>query len=119
MARKPRPIADDDQRLGAKIRRARDAKGLTQQQLADLIGCHRTFISFIERGTKRPQNDITWKLARELNLRAEDLIPGDLISLGEAEALELFRKIPEQFRQEALDQLRLVHRLSVTRNAQG
>lgn len=38
------------ERVGAQIRRLRKARDLTQQQLADLVGCHSQTISDRERG---------------------------------------------------------------------
>jgi transcriptional regulator with XRE-family HTH domain len=40
------------QRLGDRIRRQREARGLTQQQLGDLCELHRTFIGSVERGER-------------------------------------------------------------------
>lgn len=38
---------------GAEIRRLRKARGLTQKELADLVGCSQPFVSSIERGDTR------------------------------------------------------------------
>lgn len=41
-------------RFPAILREARTEKGLSQEQLADQAGLHRTYISQIERGVKSP-----------------------------------------------------------------
>lgn len=53
---KKNPMNLDDQRflrrLGSRIRERRDMRGLTQAQLADKCGLHRTFIGSVERGER-------------------------------------------------------------------
>jgi len=41
-------------RFPATLRDARTEKGLSQEELADMAGLHRTYISQIERGVKSP-----------------------------------------------------------------
>ncbi len=41
-------------RFPAVLREARSEKGLSQEELADRAGLHRTYISQIERGVKSP-----------------------------------------------------------------
>jgi transcriptional regulator with XRE-family HTH domain len=38
--------------LGKKIRLLRNSKGISQEELADIVGVHRTYIGMIERGEK-------------------------------------------------------------------
>ena len=45
----PRDITS---RFGRRLRRLREAKGLTQTEIADTFGIDRTFISDLERGRK-------------------------------------------------------------------
>lgn len=40
------------QKFGENIRRFRQLKGLSQEQLADLAGMHRTYVGGIERGER-------------------------------------------------------------------
>ena len=44
--------------VGEKIKRAREAKGITQEQLAELIGAYPYTIAWIERGKERPTPEL-------------------------------------------------------------
>lgn len=46
--------ADIVRRFGAKVRGARESRGWTQQDLADLTGIDRVTISLIESGAREP-----------------------------------------------------------------
>ena len=47
---------------------------LSQEELADAAGIHRTYVSQIERGLKMPTIAILFKISKALNIRASDLI---------------------------------------------
>lgn len=55
------------------ITRLRLAKGWTQAQLAEEVGCLRGDISRWERGERRPNTGSAIKLARALGCKIEDL----------------------------------------------
>lgn len=38
--------------LGRRLRAEREAAGMTQEEVADEAGCHRVYISMIEKGTR-------------------------------------------------------------------
>jgi transcriptional regulator with XRE-family HTH domain len=63
-------------KLGANLRVARLAAGLSQRELADNAGCHKMTISGIERGTENPSLIILVKLANELRVTMNDLLRG-------------------------------------------
>lgn len=65
----PRPRGNDN-----PIARMRLAKGLTQNQLAEAVGCLRGDISRWERGSRRPNIGSAIKLARALDCKIEDLL---------------------------------------------
>jgi len=54
--------------IGAELRKAREAAGLTQQQLADAAGVHRTYISLLERNKKPPTLDDLFRLCRGVGI---------------------------------------------------
>lgn len=60
--------------LGKNIRRLREARKWSQEELADQAGLHRTYISGIERGIRNPTIQIVEDLARALNTTASMLV---------------------------------------------
>ena len=52
--------------LGKRIRNYRTAKGLSQEKLAELSGCHPTYIGQIERGEKNATVESIEKIATAL-----------------------------------------------------
>lgn len=60
--------------LENKLKLARVAKGdLTQQQLAEKAGCSRQTIHSIESGKFVPSVELALKLARELDVKVEEI----------------------------------------------
>ena len=62
--------------LGANVRQQRDAKGLTQEQLAEKAGLDPTYISGIERGLRNPGIKNVARLAKALGLTTAQLCKG-------------------------------------------
>ena len=60
--------------LGAQIRKAREAAGLTQEELAFRAGVHRTYVSLLERDKKSPTIDVLFRLCDAIGLRTSELI---------------------------------------------
>ncbi|HVN28322.1 MAG TPA: helix-turn-helix domain-containing protein [Candidatus Binataceae bacterium] len=60
--------------LGLAIKMAREELRMSRQALADRIGIHAAYISYIERGLRRPSIELLNKLAEELGLEAETLV---------------------------------------------
>ncbi|MBQ7831298.1 MAG: helix-turn-helix transcriptional regulator [Clostridia bacterium] len=57
-----------------KLEKRRDAKGLSRQKLADMVGVTYEAILHYERGEREPKASILKKLAQALGCRMEDLI---------------------------------------------
>jgi len=55
-------------RLGLAIKRQRYDVGLSQAQLAERSGLHRTYVSDVERGVRNPSIESIDKLARALHV---------------------------------------------------
>jgi len=75
------PQRDEDavlkKMLGAAIRSARNAKGLTLESLAERSGLHRTTIQKIESGERDPRAMTLMSLAKGLGVE-----PGALMNKG-------------------------------------
>ena len=62
--------------LGDNIRLLRKSKGLSQEQLADEAGIHRTYIGAVERGERNVSLDNIVAIARALEVMASALMEG-------------------------------------------
>jgi transcriptional regulator with XRE-family HTH domain len=62
--------------FGRSLRARRDAKGLSQEQLAERADLDRTYISDIERGTRNPGIKNVVRLARALGIPTAKLLEG-------------------------------------------
>ena len=59
--------------LGQRIRNYRVGKGLSQEKLAELSGCHPTYIGQIERGEKNATVESVEKIAAALGVTLSEL----------------------------------------------
>lgn len=66
-----KPIAST---FGSVLREKREAAGISQEQLADRAGLHRTYVSLIERGKRTASIEVLRRVASALGLRMTDLI---------------------------------------------
>lgn len=60
--------------LGQRIKLLRQARSISQEDLADAAGVHRTYIGMIERGEKNTTILTMLKLAEALNTTLYDLV---------------------------------------------
>jgi transcriptional regulator with XRE-family HTH domain len=65
---------DLKQAFGQVIRELRDAKGLSQQEVADYSEMDRTYLSDLERGLHMPTLNIVFKLADVFKVKPQDLV---------------------------------------------
>jgi transcriptional regulator with XRE-family HTH domain len=105
---------DIDRHVGARIRERRIMLGLTQQQLADLIGVTYQQAHKYERGINRVSAGRLYEIARVLSVPVSHFFDGVETEAGppasprERMCLELarnFAQIPNERHQEALSQL--------------
>ena len=61
--------------IGANIRRAREARKMSQNQLAKKIGISQTTVSEIETGDRDITTGKLWEITRELDVPIESLLP--------------------------------------------
>lgn len=62
--------------FGARVRSLREARGLSQEQLAELAGMHRTYVSSLERGQRNVGLDNVIAIASALEVSPADLFQG-------------------------------------------
>lgn len=63
-------------RFGANLVRCRKRAGLSQEDLGEQAGLHRTAIGLLERGARVPRIDTLLKLASALRVEPADLLDG-------------------------------------------
>lgn len=62
------------QKFGLHLASIRQEKGLSQEQLAEMSGLHRTYISSLERGKRNPTIVTLSALSNALNISLSELI---------------------------------------------
>ena len=96
--------------IGQRIRNYRTQKGLSQEKLAELAGCHPTYIGQLERGEKNDTLESVEKIASAMDISLSELFDklgksgGDNIaakcydlvaSKNEAEQKQLYKMLQE------------------------
>ena len=67
-------ILESQQVFGKLIRELRHGADITQEDLADRAGLHRTYISLLERGLRNPSLTVIQQLASALKVSMTDLM---------------------------------------------
>lgn len=67
-------IQTDLQRFGSKVRAARQGLGVSQEELADRAGMHRTYLGGVERGERNVGLLNLLRIARALGVAPSDLL---------------------------------------------
>ncbi len=60
-------------KIRSALIKARKAKNLTQQEVAELVGINRAFLTNIERGVHSPSLEVAHKIAQVLGAQIEHL----------------------------------------------
>ena len=66
---------DIRKRFGRRVRELRNARGWSQEELADRADLHRTYISAVERGVRNPTIMVIERIAKALKVRMAELLP--------------------------------------------
>lgn len=62
--------------LGETVRRLREHEGISQEELADRCGLHRTYVGSVERGERNVSLANIVRLAKALNVSPPSLLEG-------------------------------------------
>lgn len=65
---------DIKQIFGNNIKHYREKKGLTQQQLADIVGLQRAYLSDVECGKRNVTLDIMAQISNGLDIKLQKLL---------------------------------------------
>ena len=65
---------DMRQTVGKNVRKFRDKRGLSQEELAFETDLHRTYISGVERGVRNPTVLVIERLAKALKIQPYELL---------------------------------------------
>lgn len=103
-------VSDIAKIIGQRIRNYRTQKGLSQEKLAELAGCHPTYIGQLERGEKNATLESVEKIASAMDISLSELFDKlgksgsnniaakcyDLVaSKNEAEQKQLYKMLQE------------------------
>lgn len=85
--------------IGIRIRKFRELRGLSQKELADLIGVSNSRVSNWEQGINRPNADIISDLCKALDVSPSELldiqISTDNLNEQERKLVSAYRNKPE------------------------
>ena len=68
-----RKIPKECRKFGAAVRARRRILGLSQEEFAEKVDCHRNFVGRIERGEQNPTVDTLVRLARAFRCKVSNL----------------------------------------------
>ena len=81
--------------IGSRIRKYREKQGLSQKELAQMIGVSNSRVSNWEQGINRPDADILASICRALNTSPSELLdvrlPQDNLNEQERKVIQAYR----------------------------
>jgi transcriptional regulator with XRE-family HTH domain len=63
--------------FGKQVKKLRLEKEMSQEELAEKLNIHRTYMSFIERGQRSPSLVLIFKISRALGVKLPELFDFD------------------------------------------
>ena len=93
--------------VGKRIKELREAKGMKQVELADLIDMEATNLSKLEKGVHLPKEDNLNKITNALNVEIKDLFDFGHIKTKQ----ELVHDINIIFEQSTLEEMQFFHKI--------
>lgn len=64
----------DMKAIGKRVRAARRARDMTQEQLAELVEISTSFVGHIERGTRVPSLETMWRICKAMGLHMDNIM---------------------------------------------
>ncbi len=77
MPRAPRSVVIAKDQVGRRVRAIRQKRGLTQQELADLLGTNQSHVANVERGERGVTIHQIVKMAKALQASTDEILLGD------------------------------------------
>lgn len=71
-------VSDARKVFASRLRQIRQVKGLSQEELADRAGLHRTYVGSVERGERNISIDNIERLAKALEIDIIELLKEEL-----------------------------------------
>ncbi len=65
------------EKFGKTLRRKRREANYSQEEFAEKLGIHRTYMSFLERGQRNPSLIMLFKISRVLKIKLSELFEFD------------------------------------------
>ena len=90
----PRKAGDARKRVARRVKRLRIERKLSQEQLAELAGFHRTYVSQLERCVANISIDGLERLAVSLSVDVTELLAKPMWSPNEAENVAFGLRLP-------------------------
>ncbi len=97
--------------VGKKIYQLRKLSGMTQEQLAEIVGLSTTHISVIERGVKAPKLETFIEIANALGVTSDSLLLDVLdnsLQIAATELSEQIKRLPPKEQQKILKAVRIL-----------
>jgi transcriptional regulator with XRE-family HTH domain len=62
-------------KFGERMQKVRKSKKISQEELAEMLSMHRTYIGLIERGQRNPTIRTLYKISKALQVKSSDILP--------------------------------------------
>ena len=62
-------------KFGQRLQKVRKSHGISQEELAERLMMHRTYVGMIERGERNPTIRTLYKIARALKVSSSEVLP--------------------------------------------
>ncbi|MBI4652287.1 helix-turn-helix transcriptional regulator [Candidatus Desantisbacteria bacterium] len=104
-------MSEIEQKIGRNIYNIRKAKGLTQNDVADIAGLSNDYISLIERAKRHPSIHILIRIAKGLGVQLPDLIniEKDEFSTIDDEKVKSIGRVTAYLKDMDIEEIEIIH----------